>query len=106
MPEDRKARLERGTRLSCEGSTRRSGRELPMGFNAGGASDGAPSRGCGRRYADNARWREGRGLWGGRPYDDPIWNIVGIDGADGPRDVARNKHSYLAEAYTHDHTTE
>ncbi len=29
---------------------------------------------------------------------------MGIDGADGPRDVARNKHSYLAEAYTRDHT--
>lgn len=47
--------------------------------------------------------REKEGAFGA---DDPIWNIVGVDGADGPRDVARNKHSYLAEAYTRDHTTE
>ncbi len=45
--------------------------------------------------------REKEGAFGA---DDPIWNIVGVDGADGPRDVARNKHRYLAEAYTRTRT--
>ena len=49
------------------------------------------------------RDREKEGAFG---VDDPIWNIVGVDGSDGPHDVARNKHKYLAEAYTRDHTTE
>ena len=32
--------------------------------------------------------------------DDSLWNIVGMAGDDdGPTDVARNKHKYLAEAY-------
>jgi hypothetical protein len=35
--------------------------------------------------------------------NDPLWDIVGIahaaDFPDVPRDVARNKHTYLAEAY-------
>ena len=33
--------------------------------------------------------------------DDPLWNIVGMfaSSPDGPTDVARNKHKYLAEAY-------
>lgn len=46
--------------------------------------------------------REKEGAFG---VDDPIWNIVGVDGADGPHDVARHKHKYLAEAYTRDHTS-
>lgn len=37
--------------------------------------------------------------------EDPLWNIVGIgdSGPDGPTDVARNKHTYLAEAYEDRH---
>jgi hypothetical protein len=33
--------------------------------------------------------------------EDPLWNIVGMadSGPDGPTDVSRNKHKYLAEAY-------
>jgi len=31
--------------------------------------------------------------------NDPLWNIVGIASSEGPGDVARNKHEYLAEAY-------
>jgi excisionase family DNA binding protein len=38
-----------------------------------------------------------------RPFtmEDSLWNIVGIgdSGPDGPRDVATNKHKYLADAY-------
>ena len=30
---------------------------------------------------------------------DPLWSIVGMFESDGPGDVARNKHKYLAEAY-------
>ena len=37
--------------------------------------------------------------------DDPLWDIIGIalaeDFPDAPKDVARNKHAYLAEAYDH-----
>jgi len=31
--------------------------------------------------------------------DDSLWNIVGMATSEGPGDVARNKHKYLAEAY-------
>jgi hypothetical protein len=35
--------------------------------------------------------------------DDPLWDIIGIahaaDFPDVPKDVASNKHAYLAEAY-------
>ena len=30
--------------------------------------------------------------------DDSLWNIVGMARSEGPGDVARNKHEYLAEA--------
>jgi len=30
--------------------------------------------------------------------DDPLWDIVGIGTSEGPNDVARNKHKYLADA--------
>ena len=33
--------------------------------------------------------------------NDPLWNIVGMGRSKGPRDVSRNKHKYLAEAYAH-----
>ena len=32
-------------------------------------------------------------------HDDSLWNIVGMASSEGPVDVARNKHRYLAEAY-------
>lgn len=35
--------------------------------------------------------------------NDPLWNIVGIGRSEGPTDVARNKHKYLAEAYAAKH---
>jgi hypothetical protein len=39
----------------------------------------------------------------GKPFtfDDPLWNIVGMadSGPEGPTDVSRNKHKYLADAY-------
>lgn len=31
--------------------------------------------------------------------NDPLWNIVGMANSEGPGDVSRNKHKYLAEAY-------
>lgn len=33
--------------------------------------------------------------------DDPLWNIIGMadSGPEGPTDVSRNKHKYLADAY-------
>ena len=36
----------------------------------------------------------------GKPFtfDDPLWEIVGIGRSEGPNDVARNKHKYLADA--------
>jgi excisionase family DNA binding protein len=30
--------------------------------------------------------------------EDPLWNIIGLGRSDGPTDVPRNKHKYLAEA--------
>jgi hypothetical protein len=35
--------------------------------------------------------------------EDPIWNLVGIGGSEGPGDIAANKHKYLAEFYKRDH---
>lgn len=36
----------------------------------------------------------------GRPFtfDDPLWRLVGAGESEGPTDVARNKHTYIAEA--------
>lgn len=34
---------------------------------------------------------------------DPLWEIVGMGSFDGPTDIARNKHHYLAEAYEDKH---
>ena len=31
--------------------------------------------------------------------NDPLWNIVGMASSEGPGDVARKKHNYVAEAY-------
>jgi hypothetical protein len=46
----------------------------------------------------------------GRPltFDSPLWNIVGMadSGPDGPTDVSRNKHKYLADAYADLHEEE
>jgi hypothetical protein len=46
----------------------------------------------------------------GRPLtlDSPLWNIVGMadSGPDGPTDVSRNKHKYLADAYADLHEEE
>jgi excisionase family DNA binding protein len=41
-----------------------------------------------------------RKAWG-RPTgaDDPLWSIIGMVTSEGPGDVSRNKHRYLAEAY-------
>jgi hypothetical protein len=37
----------------------------------------------------------------GRPTsaDDALWRLVGIGESEGPGDIARNKHKYLADAY-------
>jgi hypothetical protein len=46
----------------------------------------------------------------GRPLtlDSPLWNIVGMadSGPEGPTDVSRNKHKYLADAYADLHEEE
>jgi hypothetical protein len=46
----------------------------------------------------------------GRPFtpESPLWNIVGMidSGPNGPTDVSRNKHKYLADAYADLHEEE
>lgn len=36
----------------------------------------------------------------GQPFtmDDPLWSLVGTGRSEGPTDVARNKHKYVADA--------
>ncbi len=41
--------------------------------------------------------------WEPTSDDDPLWEIVGIASIEGPTDLARNKHHYLAEAYEDKH---
>lgn len=48
-----------------------------------------------------ARRRQGKR--GAVTREDSLWSIVGMASSDGPGDVARNKHRYLAEAYADQH---
>ena len=41
--------------------------------------------------------------WEPTSDDDPLWEIVGIASIEGPTDLARNKHHYLAQAYEDKH---
>lgn len=36
----------------------------------------------------------------GQPFtlDDPLWSLIGTGQSEGPTDVARNKHKYVADA--------
>jgi len=44
----------------------------------------------------------------GRPVteDDPLWKLMGIGESPEPTDVATNKHTYVAEAYSNLHQSE
>jgi hypothetical protein len=60
---------------------------------------------AGESDRDDADW-----VAQGRPFtlDSPLWDIVGMadSGPDGPTDVSRNKHKYLADAYADLHEEE
>jgi excisionase family DNA binding protein len=68
----------------------------PVPASAGAGIAGADGGGTGPEWGDGSD-----GLLGEpTSEDDPLWDIVGmIDSPDGPTDVSRNKHKYLAEAY-------